>query len=163
MIKKLLCISVPVAAADQAIKAYIRGRMQGQTLFEIPGIAAITPSFNTGAAFSLLSGQPVFLAAASAVLLLALCIYAERAMHLSGAAQTALCLMIGGGVGNLIDRIVYAGVTDYIRLLLFDFPVFNLADVAITCSIAALLILLFTGKLEEATGEKHGSDHRIDG
>ena len=67
--------------------------------------------------------------------------------------------MIGGGVGNLIDRIAYAGVTDYIRLLLFDFPIFNLADMAITGSIAVLLILLLTGRLEETTGEKDGSDH----
>ena len=62
-------------------------------------------------------------------------------------------------MGNLIDRIAYAGVTDYIRLLLFDFPIFNLADMAITGSIAVLLILLLTGRLEETTGEKDGSDH----
>ena len=154
-----MCIGVPVATADQVIKAVIRRQMQGQTLFEIPGFVAITPSFNTGAAFSVLSGQPVFLAAVSAALLLALCIYTRRAMHLTRAAETALCFMIGGGAGNLIDRIAYAGVTDYIRLLLFDFPIFNLADVAITGSIAALLILLMTGRLEYTTGEEHGSDH----
>ena len=157
MIKKLMRISVPVAAADQAVKAYIRHRMQGQTLFEIPGIVAITPSFNTGAAFSLLTGQPVFLAVASVVLLLAISFYASRTMHLTRAAQTAFCCMIGGGAGNLIDRMVFGGVTDYIRLLLFHFPVFNLADMAITGSIAVLLILLLTGRLEVT--EEHGSDH----
>lgn len=157
--KKLLCISVPVAAMDQIVKAIIRRQAQGQSLFELSGIVAITPSFNTGAAFSMLSGQPVFLAVVSGALLLALCLYTHRAMHLTRAAETALCFMIGGGAGNLIDRIVYAGVTDYIRLLLFDFPVFNLADMAITGSIAVLLILLLTGKLEYTTGEDHGSDH----
>lgn len=159
MMKKLMYVGVPIVAADQAIKAVIRCRTPGQTLLEIPGVVAITPSFNTGAAFSLLSGQPMLLAVVSAALLLALCLYAARRIHLTRAAETALCCLIGGGVGNLIDRIAYAGVTDYIRLLLFDFPVFNLADMAITCSIAVLLILLLTGRLEETTGEEDGSDH----
>ena len=159
MIKKMMHISVPVVAADQLIKAYIRCQPQGKTLLEIPGIAAITPSFNTGAAFSLLSGQTTFLAVLSAVLLLVLCVYLNRVLHLSRASQTSLCFLIGGGVGNLIDRIVYGGVTDYIRLLPIDFPIFNLADMAVTGSVAALLMLLFTGRLEKTTGEEHGSNH----
>ena len=159
MMKKLICIGVPVIAADQAIKAVIRCQTPGQTIFEIPGVVAITPSFNTGAAFSLFSGNAVFLAAISAVLLLSLVFYVGRHMRLTHAAQAALCCLVGGGVGNLIDRVVYAGVTDYIRLLLFDFPVFNLADIAITGSIAVLFILLLAGRLEETTGEKDGSDH----
>lgn len=159
MMKKLICIGVPVIAADQAIKAVIRCQTPGQTIFEIPGVVAITPSFNTGAAFSLFSGNAVFLAAISAALLLSLVFYAGRHMRLTHAAQAALCCLVGGGVGNLIDRIAFAGVTDYIRLLLFDFPVFNLADMAITASIAVLFILLLAGRLEETTGEKDGSDH----
>ena len=157
--KKLMRIGVPVAAADQAIKAVIRRYAQGQTIFEIPGVVAITPSFNTGAAFSLLTGQPMLLAVISAVLLLAFCLYVARRIRLTRAAETALCCLVSGGVGNLIDRIAFAGVTDYIRLLLFDFPVFNLADMAITGSIAVLIILLLTGKLENTAGEEDGSDH----
>ena len=159
MMKKLICIGVPVIAADQAIKAVIRRQTPGQTIFEIPGVVAITPSLNTGAAFSLFSGNAVFLAAISAVLRLSLVFYVGRHMRLTHAAQAALCCLVGGGVGNLIDRVVYAGVTDYIRLLLFDFPVFNLADIAITGSIAVLLILLLTGRLEKTAGEEDGSDH----
>lgn len=155
MIKRLMRIGAPIAAADQAIKAVIRRQAQGQTIFEIPGIVAITPSFNTGAAFSLLSGQPVVLAVVSAALLVALCFYAEKRIRLSRAAETALCCLVGGGVGNLIDRVLYAGVTDYIRLLPIDFPVFNLADMVITGSIAVLLVLLLTGR----ETEKDGSDH----
>ena len=157
--KRLICIGVPVIAADQAIKAVIRRQTPGQTIFEIPGVVAITPSFNTGAAFSLLTGQPMLLAVISAVLLLAFCLYVARRIRLTRAAETALCCLVSGGVGNLIDRIAFAGVTDYIRLLLFDFPVFNLADMAITGSIAVLIILLLTGKLENTAGEEDGSDH----
>ena len=157
--KRLICIGVPVIAADQAIKSVIRRQTPGQMIFEIPGVVAITPSFNTGAAFSLLTGQPMLLAVISAVLLLAFCLYVARRIRLTRAAETALCCLVSGGVGNLIDRIAFAGVTDYIRLLLFDFPVFNLADMAITGSIAVLIILLLTGKLENTAGEEDGSDH----
>ena len=157
--KRLICIGVPVIAADQAIKAVIRRQTPGQMIFESPGVVAITPSFNTGAAFSLLTGQPMLLAVISAVLLLAFCLYVARRIRLTRAAETALCCLVSGGVGNLIDRIAFAGVTDYIRLLLFDFPVFNLADMAITGSIAVLIILLLTGKLENTAGEEDGSDH----
>lgn len=157
--KRLICIGVPVIAADQAIKAVIRRQTPGQMIFEIPGVVAITPSFNTGAAFSLLTGQPMLLAVISAVLLLAFCLYVARRIRLTRAAETALCCLVSGGVGNLIDRIAFAGVTDYTRLLLFDFPVFNLADMAITGSIAVLIILLLTGKLENTAGEEDGSDH----
>ena len=159
MMKRLICIGVPVIAADQAIKAVIRRQTPGQMIFDIPGVVAITPSFNTGAAFSLLTGQPMLLAVISAVLLLAFCLYVARRIRLTRAAETALCCLVSGGVGNLIDRIAFAGVTDYIRLLLFDFPVFNLADMAITGSIAVLIILLLTGKLENTAGEEDGSDH----
>ena len=159
MMKRLICIGVPVIAADQAIKSVIRRQTPGQMIFEIPGVVAITPSFNTGAAFSLLTGQPMLLAVISAVLLLAFCLYVARRIRLTRAAETALCCLVSGGVGNLIDRIAFAGVTDYIRLLLFDFPVFNLADMAITGSIAVLIILLLTGKLENTAGEEDGSDH----
>lgn len=159
MIGKLLGAGVPVVVTDQAIKAVIRRCVPGQTVFEIPGVVAITPCFNTGAAFSLLSGRPFLLAAISAVLLFALCFYVGRRTRLTNTAETAFCCLVGGGVGNLIDRIVYAGVTDYIRLLAFDFPVFNLADVAVTGSIAVLLILLLMGKLEITAGEEDGEDH----
>ena len=157
--KKLMYVGVPIVAVDQAIKAVIRRQTPGQTLLRIPGVVAITPSFNTGAAFSLLTGQPMLLAVISAVLLLAFCLYVARRIRLTRAAETALCCLVSGGVGNLIDRIAFAGVTDYIRLLLFDFPVFNLADMAITGSIAVLIILLLTGKLENTAGEEDGSDH----
>ena len=154
-----MCLSGFVVLLDQLIKAYIRRQMTGIVLFEIPGVAAIVPSFNTGAAFSLFSGQTTALALISAALLTAFCLCVHRVMRLTDAGETALCCLVGGGIGNLIDRIVFGGVTDYIRLLLFDFPIFNLADIAITCSVAALVALMFMGKLEMTTGEEHGSDH----
>lgn len=159
MIKMWIGIGLPVAVLDQAIKMVIRQKEMGAELFRIPGIIAITPCFNTGAAFSLFSGKTVLLAVLSGLLLLAICRYAIRSMHWPRMAQAALGCVIGGGIGNLIDRLAYGGVTDYIRLLFLDFPVFNVADMAVTGGIAVLMVLLLTGSIEETTGEGHGSEN----
>ena len=151
-------IVVVLAALDQMIKAYVRTIPHGYTFFELPGWVSLTHCVNTGAAFSMLSGRALFLTLVSVVLMCALCFYMHTRMHLSKAAYAALACVLGGGLGNLVDRVIFGGVTDYIRLLFIDFPVFNLADIAITCAIGILMILLITDKLEENSEEMHGSD-----
>lgn len=148
-----------VAAADQLIKAYVRGIPVGKTFFEISGIVSLTHCVNTGAAFSILAGHTFLLAAFSLALLVLVWTYATTRMNLTLPARMAISCMIGGGLGNLLDRLLRFGVTDYIRLQFIDFPVFNLADIVITVSIAVLLILLVTDTLEKPSEDKHGADH----
>ena len=155
----MLFLIAGIIVLDQAIKSLIRLTPVGTTLFEVPGVLSLTHSINTGAAFSLFSGRPMLLALLSIALLAAIFFYASKNLRLTKPACVALACMLGGGIGNQIDRIRLSGVTDYIRLLFIDFPIFNLADIAITLSIAMLLFLLLTDALEETTEEKHGSDH----
>lgn len=161
--RRLCGISVLIAALDQAIKTIVRLYPPGAVILEMPGLLAITHSANTGAAFSLFAGHTALLAAVSAALLGAVCAYACLRLRLTRAAQTALACLLGGGLGNLIDRIAFSGVTDYIRLLFLDFPIFNLADIAITASVALLMALTLTGRLEQPMGEDDGPKDRIDG
>lgn len=148
-------IAICVAALDQLIKTYVRGYPQGTIFFEIPGVVAFESCINTGAAFSVFSGKTLFLAMISVVLMSMILLYAGRKMHLTPLARVLLACLIGGGIGNFLDRLFFSGVTDFIRVQFIDFPVFNLADIAITFSIAVLMILLLTDTLEE----KCGSDH----
>lgn len=148
-------MALPVVMLDQGMKLLIRQRPLGQTLLEIPNLIAIIPCVNTGAAFSLFSGRTALLVLITSVLLLALCLYAAKAMHLTPIAQMAFGCVLGGGIGNWMDRVVYGSVTDYIRLLMIDFPIFNLADIAITGGVAILLILLMAGRIEDRT---HGAE-----
>lgn len=150
--------ALAVAALDQIVKAYVRNLPQGETFFEIPGLLSLTHYVNTGAAFSMLSGHTFLIAALSLALLALIWAYASRKLRLTALGWGALSCLVGGGMGNLLDRLLFSGVTDYIRLRFIDFPVFNLADIAITGSIAVLLILLFTDTLEEPLEDKHGSD-----
>lgn len=147
------------AFSDQAIKVYIRSMLQGTVLFSIPGLLEIVPCINTGAAFSLFSGKPLALALFSATLILFVGCYIRKTMHLSKIAILAFSVLLGGGLGNMIDRILFGGVTDYIRLLFIRFPVFNLADIMITLSAVVLLVLMMTNRLETHSGEENGKKY----
>ena len=115
-------------------------------------------TINTALAYNATVANPVIelgLAAVGAflppvvlILLCAILVVMTRYIHLTRPARTALACLLGGGIGNLIDRLIYGGVTDYIHLLFIDFPVFNLADIAITLSFSALLYLMITKRLE---------------
>lgn len=152
--KGLIALAALLAAADEALKALIRTQPQGAVLFSMPPIMEITHRANTGAAFSLLSGNPLLVTLLSAALLAALCAVMLRVLRLTRAARIALAFVIGGGAGNLIDRLVFGEVTDYIRLLFIRFPVFNLADMCITGGVAVLILLALTGRLEKQTDEE---------
>ena len=91
-----------------------------------------------------------------AVLMLLLCVYQAREKTLSVPARLAISGLIGGGMGNLVDRILFGGVTDYIRLSLIRFPIFNFADICITVSVVALTLLLLFDHFNDKTEERHG-------
>jgi len=157
--KKQGLIVVIVAALDQLIKLLVRSVPRGEIIFALPGLFSIEGCVNTGAAFSMLSGHTMLIALISLLLLAVIMVYATRKLRLTPISRAVLECLIGGGIGNLIDRLFLARVTDYIRLQFIDFPVFNLADIAITVSIGLLMILLFTDTLEEPVEDKGGSDH----
>jgi signal peptidase II len=124
-----------VVVADQLTKLWIRSSLlEGQSLWEA-GILSITRSSpNTGAAFGLFSGQSFVLAIVAilgAVLLLtyALVIHHRFSPLNNLLSWTALGLILGGIVGNLIDRLRFGGVTDFISIGWW--PAFNIADSAI--------------------------------
>lgn len=142
-----LCILL--VALDQTIKALIRQRPNGSVFFEIPHVVSIVHRRNTGAAFSLLAGRTTLITLVSVALMTLLVWLFLRTMRISKEGKLALAVLIGGGIGNLIDRIAFGSVTDYIRLSFIDFPVFNFADILITVSIGALLLLTLMGRLEE--------------
>ena len=73
---------------------------------------------------------------------------------------TALSLLAGGAVGNLIDRVVYGYVVDFLDFCLIDFPVFNIADIFIVIGAILLAIyFIFFDKEEEKETEKNEQDN----
>lgn len=156
---KHIAIPFMVAIADQSLKALVRQYPVGHVFYRLNGIVEFTHASNVGAAFSLFSGQTLFLLVVSAGLLSGIVVFAFFSMRLTKPAKTAVLFLLGGGVGNLIDRVFFSCVTDYIRLMFIRFPIFNLADIAITSSVACLIWLSLNDRLEEETKEIHGTNN----
>ncbi|MGD1914059.1 MAG: signal peptidase II [Rivularia sp. (in: cyanobacteria)] len=115
----------------------------GETQPLIKGIFHFTYVQNTGAAFSLFSGKVEWLRWLSLLVSLALIALALFSPVLSRWDQWGYGLILGGAMGNGIDRFVLSYVIDFLDFRLINFPVFNLADVFINIGIACLLIASF--------------------
>lgn len=148
-------ITLPVLILDQFTKLYVSSHFQ---LFEtytlIPGWLDCTYTLNPGAAFSLFANMPAifreafFIGLSAAAVVVMTVVIARRSTTTSTAFACALVL--AGTIGNLIDRMVRGRVIDFIYFHheAFRYPVFNLADAAITAGVA--MILLFSWLHERA-------------
>jgi signal peptidase II len=133
----LIAVAVAVVIVDQLTKALISGYMQvGESLPIIPGILHITHVQNAGAAFGMMQNRrPLFLIAAF-VIISVIAIFYRRIKEEGILPVTAVGLLLGGAIGNLIDRVMAGTVTDFIDFRIW--PVFNIADCAIVIGVIAL-------------------------
>lgn len=128
------CIVLLIAAADQLIKLAVLGSslVEGDTFTVIGNFLQFRYVENTGAAFSLFTDKTELLTVFSALVML-VGFYLIFARKIKSKVMLASVVMImGGGLGNLIDRVLRHFVVDYIEVLFIDFPVFNFADCFIT-------------------------------
>ena len=116
-------------AGDQALKGWTVSHLElGESTPFIPAIMQLTRVHNYGAAWSSLSGKTVLLVAVTAVMMIAVAVLLIRRVVRHPLGVAACLLILGGGIGNIIDRIRLGYVVDMFDLLLFSYPVFNLAD-----------------------------------
>ncbi len=136
LILNLVCI-----ALDQLSKIWARNDLSALALGKefIPGVLRFLYVENRGAAFGILSGAHIFFVIMACgvclVALMYLCIK-RRHMRLSVVSLSLIC---AGAVGNLIDRLLYGYVTDFLCTEFISFPVFNIADICVTCGSALLI------------------------
>lgn len=128
--------------ADQAIKFIVKSNMNVfDSIPLIDGFLSLTYIQNTGAAFSIFQDKSNLLLVANLILIVVMFVFLFLGLKKEGPlALTGLALIIGGGLGNIADRVMQGFVVDYIHIL--DFPIFNLADICV-CVGAFLLILYF--------------------
>ncbi|MFC2013290.1 signal peptidase II [Chloroflexota bacterium] len=146
-------ITLLIVAADHLSKVWVRSYPEGETIFEA-GFFQLNHISNTGAAFGLFQGQSfaltiVALIGVGALLFYAVLVYRRFPLLNSKLGKSALSLILGGTIGNLIDRLLLGRVTDFID---FGFwPAFNVADSAITVGVilfAYSFLLLSRAKTE---------------
>ena len=141
MIPPAYRIAGAVVLADQLSKAWALNHLSGAGVQPLlPGLLELQLVFNTGAAFSMLTGNTMLLGLVSAAVAIALAVWIQTAGPLRRLQWLGLGLLLGGAIGNGLDRWRLGQVVDFLALVPIRFPVFNLADVAINLAVAALVL-----------------------
>ncbi len=158
----LLAIALCVAA-DQAVKLYVVGRL---ALFEsaplLPGIIELLYIQNTGGGFSILENHTWLLTLVTALIMAGVAVLLVKKVFPHPLAMWTMTIILGGGLGNLIDRVRLGYVVDMFHFQFINYPVFNVADILVVCGtigFAAYYLLLH----DRITAKKEGGSHETDG
>lgn len=155
--KKILPISLLFVVIDQIVKILVISKLAlQQSITIINNFFNITYVRNTGAAWSILSGNVLLLIMISVLALVAIYYYLIKDKELNKIDIVSYSMLIGGIIGNLIDRVVHGYVIDYLDFKIFNynFPIFNVADTLIVISIIIIGISLLVGEYREQNRNK---------
>ena len=112
---------------------------------------------NTGAAFSSFSGQRWLLIGVTAIMLILSSIYLIKMKDRHPMAVTSFTMFISGGIGNLIDRIANGYVVDYLEVRMFNFAIFNFADILVVCGVIMYIVYLLFIEGRKSDKTENGS------
>src|SRR5574344_1597763 len=141
----LLVISSLIILLDQIVKLLITHNLVvGESIKIINNFFYITYVNNSGAAWSILTGNRILLIVITLLVLFIIYKYLIKDKKLE---KIIYGLLVGGVIGNLIDRVVRGYVIDYLDFYIFnyDYPIFNIADAAIVIAVILLIYLIIKG------------------
>lgn len=145
---RFILLAATVLVLDQATKAVIRATLEPRERIDVfPGFQ-ISRVANEGIAFGLFPGRQAIVAVLTVVALCAIAIALAGLVARNATVAAGAGLLVGGSLGNLIDRLTLGAVVDFIDFT--RWPAFNVADCAIT--IGAVLIII--GLMQDAEGEE---------
>lgn len=133
----IFAVGFLVFLVDRITKILALNYLSGSSLKVLPGIFHLTLVFNNGAAFGLLKGWNTFFIVMSLLIIGAIFLYIRTARAKDVLLSFAAGLILGGAAGNLVDRIYFAGVVDFLDFRIW--PVFNVADSCVTAGIFLLI------------------------
>lgn len=161
----LLIIAVVIlVAADQITKYWAATDLQaaGSIDFIHFGdykVLDLTYLENTGAIFGSMSGQKWFLIGFTSLIIICGAVAMFWAAKRSKMLSFSIMLFVAGGIGNLIDRIRFGYVVDFLEIKMFRFAIFNVADICVTC--AFVLTLFYVIFLEPKTEKKKKAAEKL--
>ena len=145
---------------DQLIKQWATAVLQPLgALTILPGVVELRYFLTDGIAFARLAGKLSALIGMTSLMLL--CVFLLLLLRKMGPwERISWTLILGGGVGNLIDRVVSGVVVDYVNFLFVNFAVFNFADICITTGVVMLMLWVLYDSYKKDREEKkiHGKD-----
>ena len=140
-------ISALILALDQLSKFLINlNFLPGQSYPVIRNVFHLTLVHNTGAAFGLFAGKAVFFILISVTAIILILVALKKTAGGSALLKVGLAMILGGAIGNLIDRVRLGFVVDFLDFRIW--PVFNLADTTITLGAGLLAVYIFRRKGE---------------
>lgn len=148
----LVAVTVIWVLFDQFAKAALGSLPEGGYGGSIlGGLIEFRIVHNTGAAWGIFEGNPTALAGFSLVVCCLLLVYFAISAKTINVVQTiGIALVVAGGIGNAIDRFSQGYVIDFLAATFIDFPVFNVADIGVTCGVVILLAGLALSWYREA-------------
>jgi len=156
-------VAAVVLVLDQLTKHWIVGAMSlGEQRDVLGSFFRLTYVLNDGAAFGLdLGGRWSFIAVTVLVAAFILFYYSRSERTLT--ARWALALILGGALGNLVDRVRLGEVIDFLHLSVggFSWPIFNIADIGVSVGVGLLAVHLFRKEHPEPAEEAGGAHHEI--
>lgn len=180
---KLLYITVFIIVLDQVTKYLIKTSMHlNESIPILNDFLRLTYIENTGMAFGIQFGENLFFTIFAVIASIVILVYMLRMKGEHLIARLAVAVILGGAIGNLSDRIIHGGVVDFIDCEFFDihipafkllfihfpgyildrWPVYNVADIAVTTGMVLLLIfVLWYDKKEEITLHHDSRDEMI--
>ena len=157
-------IALFVILLDQLTKWLIVSKMQyGDSITIINNILYITSHRNAGAAWGILQGQMWLFYVITLIVIAAIVYYLQKAAKGKWLLGVSLGLMLGGAIGNFLDRVIRKEVVDFIHTFIFgyNFPVFNIADSSLCIGVILLMIsmLLDERETKEKSYGENGTHH----
>lgn len=156
--KILICLNVAIIAvvliADLISKHFTTVYDTAKSI--IPYIINFKSSQNTGAAWSIFSGSTIALIIITFVAIALITFYAIWSKNKSYLFNISISLILSGAIGNLIDRLIFGYVRDFIQFDFWkSFPIFNLADAALTIGVVCLCIYYLIQIIKEYKNKKN--------
>jgi signal peptidase II len=140
-----------VVAIDQYTKAYVRTHLAVGEIWSpwswLEGYFRIVHWYNSGVAFGLFQGSGQIFTVLAIIVAIIIIYYFPRVSTEDWTLRIAMGLQLGGALGNLVDRVVFGQVTDFISI--GTFPVFNLADASISIGVAILILGIWIQDLKK--------------
>jgi len=161
---RVLAFSVLVFVIDQATKVLARLYLQEEGSVSVIGnFFRLTYAENPGIAFGIQLGNKTLFTILIGIASLAILYYLNKIRGELFPARFALALIFGGALGNLLDRIAFGKVVDFLDFEFFDFimhrwPVFNVADMAITIGMVILIVIVLLDRGQDQEKQATKSD-----
>lgn len=153
---RVLALSMAVFAVDRVTKLVASAVLQpGQSVPVVPDIFHLTLVLNRGAAFGFLKDQRVFFISISILAIVLIIYYLSKHAVTALSVSLAFGLIMGGALGNLLDRIKFGYVVDFLDFRVW--PVFNVADSAISVGAGLLIICMLSARRTDAAA-RHPHD-----